>query len=113
MDASLVTLLAILGGAIAILYGVYLTLSVLRLPRGNEKMQEIAAAIQEGAAAYLNRQYTIIAIVAVVIFIGIFFRAESAHSYWVLDRSRFFCACRLHRYARGGSNKRPNRGVCA
>lgn len=71
MDSSLVTLLAILGGAIAILYGVYLTLSVLRLPKGNEKMQEIAAAIQEGAAAYLNRQYSIIAIVAVVIFVGI------------------------------------------
>jgi K(+)-stimulated pyrophosphate-energized sodium pump len=70
MDSSqLVTLLAVVGGFAAIIYGIILTFSVLRLPNGDKRMQEIAAAIQEGAAAYLARQYTIIAIVAAVIFI--------------------------------------------
>jgi len=62
--------LFILGSAgLAIVYGLYLAASIVKLPAGNEKMQAIAKAIQEGAKAYLNRQYTTIAMVAVVIFI--------------------------------------------
>jgi len=66
--------LLIFGSAlIAIIYGAILIQLVLRLPAGNEKMQAIAHAIQQGAKAYLNRQYRTIAMVAVVLFLIIGF----------------------------------------
>ncbi|MFA6080600.1 MAG: sodium-translocating pyrophosphatase [Candidatus Gracilibacteria bacterium] len=66
--------LIIFGGALAALvYGIILILSILRLPTGDKKMREIAAAIQEGAKAFLNRQYSTVAVVALVLFLIIGF----------------------------------------
>jgi K(+)-stimulated pyrophosphate-energized sodium pump len=62
-------LLGLVGAGVAVAYGLYLTWWLLRQPAGNERMREISAAVQEGAAAYLKKQYTTIAIVAIVPFI--------------------------------------------
>ncbi len=62
-------LFALLCAVAAIVYGAYLTVWLLRQPAGTERMQEIARAVQEGAAAYLRRQYQTIAVVAIVPFL--------------------------------------------
>ena len=72
MTAELAISAGLVGGALAVLYGIALTFWVLRQPDGNARMKEIAAAIQEGAMAFLKRQYGTIAIVAVILAILIF-----------------------------------------
>src|ERR1700730_8700040 len=61
--------LIIAAGLLSIVYGIWATRSVLAADAGSARMQEIAAAIREGAQAYLRRQYTTIGIVGVVVFI--------------------------------------------
>lgn len=59
--------LILASGILAILYGIFTAKCILAAPAGNEKMQSIAAAIQEGASAYLNRQYSAIGFVGIII----------------------------------------------
>src|SRR6058998_3816191 len=66
-------LFALVCAAVAVGYGLYLTYWLLQQPAGSERMQEVARAIQEGAAAYLKRQYTTVAVVAIVPFLLIGF----------------------------------------
>ncbi|MEO5635418.1 MAG: sodium-translocating pyrophosphatase [Candidatus Paceibacterota bacterium] len=64
-------LFTVISAVIAIVYGLVLARKILKRSPGNEKMQEISAAISEGAKAYLNRQYKTIGIIAVVLFLVI------------------------------------------
>ena len=64
-----VVLFAIVAAAAGIGYGLYLTMWVMKLDAGNKEMQSIAQAIQEGASAYLNRQYKAVGVVAAVLFV--------------------------------------------
>ncbi len=61
--------LVIAAGLLALVYGVWQVRSILASPQGNERMREVAAAIQEGANAYLKRQYLTVSLVGVVIFV--------------------------------------------
>ncbi len=70
---SIGSIFALLCGLVAVGYGIWSVKWILALPDGNDRMREIAAAVQEGAKAYLNRQYTTIAIVGIVLFLIIGF----------------------------------------
>jgi K(+)-stimulated pyrophosphate-energized sodium pump len=80
-----IALFGVAGGIAAVAFAAVLIYLVLEAPAGNEQMRQIAAAIQEGAAAYLNRQYTVIAIIGVIVavIIGFFLGWSTAALYVV------------------------------
>ena len=69
MDLNTWLWIAVGAGVLALVYGAISAVAINNLPAGNARMQEIAAAIQAGAQAYLNRQYSTIAVVGVVLFV--------------------------------------------
>ena len=78
MTNELALWLSIGSGAVAVLFGIISTQWILKQPAGNERMQEIAAAIQEGAKAYMDRQYLTIGAVGVVLFVVLGFALDWA-----------------------------------
>jgi len=78
MSNEMALWLSIGAGALAILFGIISTQWILKQPAGNSRMQEIAAAIQEGAKAYMDRQYSTIGAVGVVLFVVLGFALEWA-----------------------------------
>ena len=73
MSSDLILQIVIFCGVISVIYGFVSSKQILSASAGDDKMQEIASAIQIGAKAYLNRQYTTIAIVGVIVLILISF----------------------------------------
>jgi len=78
MSNEMALWLSIGAGALAILFGIISTQWILKQPAGSSRMQEIAAAIQEGAKAYMDRQYTTIGMVGVVLFVVLGFSLDWA-----------------------------------
>ena len=101
---------ALVCAGVAVGFGLYFTWWLLQQPAGSERMQEIARAVQEGAAAYLRRQYTTIAAVAIVPFLAIGFYPELgwATAIGFADRRRPLGGGRLHRHERRRPLERPH-----
>ena len=85
------------------------TRSLLALSPGNERMQSISLAVQQGARAYLNRQYTTIAVVGVVLFVALIFIQNIAVAVRLRDRRPALGLDRLHRHERLGARQRARR----
>ena len=103
-------LFALVCSGVAILYGLYLTWWLLKQPTGNERMREISRAVQEGAAAYLRKQYTTVAFVAVVPFLALGFYNELGWGTAIgfLVGRRALRRGRLHRDERRRAVERPH-----
>ena len=101
---------AVASGLVALAYGLYATRSVLSASAGTERMQEIAGAVQEGARAYLNRQYLTISIVGLVLFAILTGLLGYLVGIGFLIGAVLSGAAGLHRHARLGPGERADRG---
>ena len=81
---------------------------IFRSSPGNERMRQIAGAVQEGAKAYLNRQVITISAIAVIIFILLFYLQRSSDGDWFCDRRVLFAVGRVHRDAHRRSGQRAD-----
>ena len=100
----------VLCGVLSIVYAIWATASVMKADAGNPRMQEIAAAVREGAQAYLKRQYMTIGIVGIVIFA---LARPTSSACWSRSASLVGAVLsgrgRLHRHERLGARQRPYR----
>ena len=99
-------IVALVCAALAVAYGLLTTRQLLALSPGNAEMQRISGAVQEGARAYLNRQYTTIAIVGVVLFVALIFIQDIYVADRLRDRRHAVRRDRLHRHERLGARQR-------
>ncbi len=76
MDVNLIPWIGVGAAALAILFALYLTSWIMGRPAGSDKMQEISKAVQEGAMAYLGRQYKTIAVVGVIVTVALVFALD-------------------------------------
>ena len=101
--------LIILGGLLSIVYGLWAINDVMKRDAGSQRMQEIAAAIAEGAKAYLRRQYTTIAIVGVVLFVILAYLLGIRVAIGFAIGAILSGSGRLHRHERLGPRQRAHR----
>src|SRR3989344_641861 len=77
MNLSFITqnaiFIAIIASVFSLFYTYLQTKKILKFPRGDKKMNEISDAIQEGAEAYMKRQYTVVAVIGILIFAGLYY----------------------------------------
>ena len=89
MSDSAIIIFALIAAASGIAFGLYLAMWVFKLPAGNQKMQDIAKAIQEGAGAYMNRQYRTVGLVAAVLFVVLWLAGFASDKFGMLTAVGF------------------------
>ena len=99
----------VLCGALSIVYAIWATVSVMKADAGNPRMQEIAAAVREGAQAYLKRQYMTIGLVGIVIFALLAYFLGPLVAVGFADRRGAVGRGRLHRHERLGARQCAHR----